>query len=80
QDAPPALAVHHLSATPRGILCALALDDPAELVRELRLDRGGAVARLANRLQRRLQAQQNRAWDFDLEEGTLDAGRLARVV
>lgn len=47
QDAPPALAVHHLSATPRGILCALALDDPAELVREIRLDRGGAVARLA---------------------------------
>ena len=40
----------------------------------------GAVARLANKLQRRLQAQQNRAWDFDLEEGTLDAGRLARVV
>ena len=40
----------------------------------------GAVARLANRLQRRLQAQQSRAWDFDLEEGTLDAGRLARVV
>jgi cobaltochelatase CobT len=40
----------------------------------------GAVARLANRLQRRLLAQQNRAWDFDLEEGTLDAGRLARVV
>ena len=38
------------------------------------------MARLANRLQRRLQAQQNRAWDFDLEEGTLDAGRLARVV
>jgi cobaltochelatase CobT len=40
----------------------------------------GAVSRLANRLQRRLQAQQSRAWDFDLEEGTLDAGRLARVV
>ena len=40
----------------------------------------GAVARLANRLQRRLQAQQNRAWEFDLEEGTLDAGRLARVI
>lgn len=40
----------------------------------------GAVSRLANRLQRRLQAQQNRAWEFDLEEGTLDAGRLARVV
>src|SRR6478736_1643246 len=40
----------------------------------------GAVARLANRLQRKLMAQQSRAWDFDLEEGTLDAARLTRVV
>ena len=40
----------------------------------------GAVSRLANKLQRRLQAQQNRSWEFDLEEGVLDAGRLARVV
>ncbi|MFV0474716.1 MAG: cobaltochelatase subunit CobT [Pikeienuella sp.] len=40
----------------------------------------GAVGRLANKLQRRLQAQQNRSWVFDLEEGILDAGRLARVV
>jgi len=40
----------------------------------------GAVSRLANKLQRRLQAQQNRSWEFDLEEGTLDCGRLARVV
>jgi cobaltochelatase CobT len=62
------------------------LADPVELER-LRsyLDQQleplkGAVARLANKLQRRLQAQQNRAWEFDLEEGTLDAGRLARVV
>ncbi|MEQ1726463.1 MAG: cobaltochelatase subunit CobT [Sphingopyxis sp.] len=39
-----------------------------------------AVTRLANRLQRRLMAQQNRAWDFDQEEGILDAARLARVV
>ena len=39
-----------------------------------------AVCRLANRLQRRLLAQQNRAWDFDLEEGILDAARLSRVV
>jgi cobaltochelatase CobT len=38
------------------------------------------VARLANRLQRRLLAQQNRAWDFDLEEGQLDAARLTRIV
>ncbi len=40
----------------------------------------GAVTRLANRLQRRLMAQQNRSWDFDQEEGMLDAARLARVV
>ena len=40
----------------------------------------GVVAKLANRLQRRLLAQQTRAWDFDLDEGLLDAGRLARVV
>ncbi len=40
----------------------------------------GIVTRLANRLQRKLQAQQNRAWDFDLEEGYLDAARLSRVV
>ena len=40
----------------------------------------GAVSRLANKLQRRLQAQQNRSWEFDLEEGTLDASRLARIV
>jgi len=40
----------------------------------------GAVARLANRLQRRLLAQQNRGWDFDLDEGVLDASRLARVI
>ncbi len=38
------------------------------------------VARLANRLGRRLMAQQNRAWEFDLEEGMLDPARLARVV
>ena len=62
------------------------LADPLELERlRAYLDQQleplkGAVARLANRLQRRLQAQQSRAWDFDLEEGTLDAGRLARVV
>ena len=40
----------------------------------------GAVARLANRLQRRLLAQQSRAWDFDLEEGILDPARLQRVI
>jgi cobaltochelatase CobT len=40
----------------------------------------GAVTKLANRLQRRLMAQQNRSWDFDQEEGMLDAARLARIV
>ena len=41
---------------------------------------GGIITKLANRLQRRLMAQQNRSWDFDQEEGLLDAARLARVV
>ena len=40
----------------------------------------GVVARLANKLQRKLMAQQNRSWDFDLEEGILDTARLVRVV
>jgi cobaltochelatase CobT len=40
----------------------------------------GAVTKLANRLQRRLMAQQNRAWDFDQEDGQLDAARLVRIV
>ncbi|MAM69440.1 MAG: cobaltochelatase subunit CobT [Rhodospirillaceae bacterium] len=40
----------------------------------------GIIGRLANRLQRRLLAQQSRSWEFDLEEGLLDAGRLSRVV
>ena len=68
------------------VVGAADLADPAELER-LRsyLDQQleplkGAVSRLANKLQRRLQAQQNRSWQFDQEEGILDAGRLARVV
>ena len=62
------------------------LCDPEELTR-LRsyLDKQlshlqGVVGRLANRLQRRLLAQQNRSWDFDLEEGMLDPARLPRVI
>ncbi|MEO0497676.1 MAG: cobaltochelatase subunit CobT [Pseudomonadota bacterium] len=68
------------------VLKAEDLCDEAELAR-LRafLDKQltniqGVVGRLANRLQRKLLAQQNRAWDFDLEEGYLDAARLVRVV
>jgi cobaltochelatase CobT len=62
------------------------LCDPDELQR-LReyLDKqlqnlGSVVARLANRLQRRLMAKQSRSWDFDLEEGILDSARLPRVI
>ncbi|UOM32786.1 cobaltochelatase subunit CobT [Acuticoccus sp. I52.16.1] len=68
------------------VVTAEELCDTAELDR-LRgfLDRQlqhlqGAVSRLANRLQRRLMAQQNRSWDFDQEEGVLDTARLSRVV
>jgi cobaltochelatase CobT len=68
------------------IITAEELCDAAELER-LRafLDKQlahlqGAVGRLANRLQRRLMAQQNRSWDFDLEEGYLDPARLTRMI
>ncbi len=62
------------------------LADPIELERlRAYLDQQleplkGAVSRLANKLMRRLQAQQNRSWEFDREEGILDVARLARVV
>jgi cobaltochelatase CobT len=62
------------------------LCDADELTRlRLHLDQqlghlSGVIGRLANRLQRRLLARQNRAWEFDLEEGMLDAARLSRVV
>ncbi len=62
------------------------LCDPEELSRlRQQLDQQlqhlqGVISKLANRLQRRLLAQQTRAWEFDLEEGLLDAGRLSRVV
>ena len=62
------------------------LCDPEELDRlRAYLDKqlsnlSSVVARLANRLQRRLMAQQNRSWEFDLEEGILDPARLSRVI
>ena len=68
------------------VVAAEELLDHAELTRlRQQLDQHGAhlqraIARLANRLQRRLLARQTRAWEFDLEEGLLDAARLARVV
>ncbi|MEO8141522.1 MAG: cobaltochelatase subunit CobT [Sphingomicrobium sp.] len=68
------------------IVAASELCDEEELARlRAYLDQqmaslSGVVTRLANRLQRRLMAQQARSWDFDQEEGMLDAARLARVV
>ena len=68
------------------IVPAEELCDPEELARLRRhLDQQlanlqGVVTRLANRLQRRLMAQQTRSWEFDLEEGLLDSARLARIV
>jgi cobaltochelatase CobT len=62
------------------------LCDPDELARLRQLldqqlsHLHSVIARLANRLQRRLLAKQTRAWEFDLDEGLLDAARLARVV
>jgi cobaltochelatase CobT len=62
------------------------LCDPDELSRlRMLLDQQlqhlqGVISKLANRLQRRLLAKQQRAWEFDLEEGLLDAARLSRVV
>ncbi len=62
------------------------LCDPEELTRlRAQLDQQiahlkGVTSKLANRLQRKLMAQQNRSWEYDLEEGMLDAARLSRIV
>ncbi|HEX2558704.1 cobaltochelatase subunit CobT [Phenylobacterium sp.] len=68
------------------IVAAEELCDPEELGRlRAYLDQqlaslSNVVSRLANRLQRKLLAQQNRSWSFDLEEGILDVARLTRVI
>ncbi len=68
------------------VVTAEELCEPEELERlRAYLDKqlqhlSNVVSRLANRLQRRLMAQQNRSWDFDLEEGSLDPARLSRVI
>ena len=85
-DLPPKVDYKAFSTTDDEEIRAEELCDDAELER-LRafLDKQlahlqGVVGRLANRLQRRLMAQQNRGWDFDLEEGYLDSARLTRIV
>ncbi len=68
------------------VIDATDLCDPEELARlRTQLDQQiahlrGVTSKLANRLQRKLMSQQNRAWEFDLEEGLLDSARLSRVV
>ncbi len=68
------------------VVLAQDLCDPDELSRlRMMLDQQlahlqGVIARLANRMQRRLMAKQTRAWEFNLEEGILDTARLARIV
>jgi cobaltochelatase CobT len=85
-DAPEAFGYRVYSRQHDEEIAAEDLSTPDELERlrsfldkELR-HLQGAVGRLANRLQRKLMAQQSRAWDFDLEEGLLDTARLTRVV
>jgi cobaltochelatase CobT len=85
-DLPPLLDYKVFSGKYDEVVEAVELCDEAELTRlRAYLDQQlthlqGAVTKLANRLQRRLMAQQSRSWDFDQEEGLLDAARLARVV
>ncbi|MBM3581978.1 MAG: cobaltochelatase subunit CobT, partial [Alphaproteobacteria bacterium] len=85
-NAPQASAYKAFTTAHDEVVDAVSLCDPGELARlRHQLDQQlshlqGIVAKLANRLQRRLMAKQTRSWEFDLEEGLLDSGRLARVV
>ena len=85
-DLPPGFDYHAYTSQFDEEIAATELCDEEELTRlRAYLDQQlvhlqGAVTKLANRLQRRLMAQQNRSWDFDQEEGLLDPARLARVI
>ncbi len=85
-DLPPQFDYKAWTTAHDEVVAATELCDEEELTRlRAYLDQQlvhlqGAVTKLANRLQRRLMAQQNRSWDFDQEEGLLDAARLARIV
>jgi len=85
-DLPPGFDYKAFTQAHDEVIAATELCDADELAR-LRgfLDQQmaslqGAVTKLANRLQRRLMAQQSRSWDFDQDEGMLDAARLARII
>ena len=85
-DLTPGFDYKAFTTTHDEVIAADELCDPDELVRlrqyldQQLIHLQGAVTKLANRLQRRLLAQQNRSWDFDQEEGLLDAARLARII
>jgi cobaltochelatase CobT len=85
-DLPPDFDYKAFTTANDEVIGAEALCDAEELTRlRAYLDQQliplqSAVTKLANRLQRRLMAQQNRSWDFDQEEGLLDAARLVRIV
>jgi len=85
-DLPPGFDYHAFTEKHDEVVTATDLCDEDELNRlrgfldQQLVSLQGAVTKLANRLQRRLMAQQSRSWDFDQEEGLLDAARLARIV
>ncbi|CCW18466.1 Aerobic cobaltochelatase CobT subunit [Sphingobium indicum BiD32] len=85
-DLPPGFDYKAYTTKHDEIVTADELCDEEELVRlrgfldQQLVSLQGAVTKLANRLQRRLMAQQSRSWDFDQDEGMLDAARLARVI
>jgi cobaltochelatase CobT len=85
-DLPPGFDYKAYTLKHDEIVTADELCDEEELVRlrgfldQQLVSLQGAVTKLANRLQRRLMAQQSRSWDFDQDEGMLDAARLARVI
>lgn len=85
-DMPPQFEYGAFTTAYDEVIAATELCDTDELERlrayldQQLLHLQGVVTKLANRLQRRLMAQQNRSWDFDQDEGLLDAARLARVV
>jgi cobaltochelatase CobT len=83
---PPDFAYHAFTTEHDEVITAEELCEAEELARlrgyldQQLVSLQGAVTKLANRLQRRLMAQQNRSWDFDQEEGLLDPARLTRVI
>ena len=83
---PPDFAYHAFTTEYDEVVTAEELCEAEELTRlrgyldQQLVSLQGAVTKLANRLQRRLMAQQNRSWDFDQEEGLLDPARLTRVI